>query len=298
MRLGPRPAGSSTAASPKAAQPKPRPKPTTQPKPVPAPPRRRPKSEPQLEEPQLEELLEPEPIQQPAPINDIADPIFGSGQKISSAPAPMPPATAQPGPVDLFESMEPNAYETAYAPPAPIANRPRQQTHRRKSTKNPAGPIMSIISGSMGLIYSLIVAGIHSLVLISFLTVVARNSQTLPGAEMFRGIASGLGLIIALAMIGTCGYSGVYGIIELTGDKRNAKPSKLAGMTCLGFCIVNFVIFFIAMSLLFSMSNNMPSSNEASAAARFGAALVVGLIIQVFYLAIPFFVFMVGVFRK
>ncbi|MDB4778057.1 hypothetical protein OAG68_01220, partial [bacterium] len=242
------------------------------------------------------------PVQQPAPISEMADPIFGSGQKISAAPTPISPVPSQTGPTDLFGSMETESFQSAYAPPAPIPRhqpQPRQVRRQRASGQSVAGPVMSIVSGSLGIIYGLIIAALYGTRIARFLTFLSMMNGNPPLEVVLPGIISIIGLLISLTITGSCGYSAIYGIMELSNDVRNSKPSKLAGIACLIFIIFNIVQFLLALSVLYFMQRQIGDAqfNQPNTMAIV-VALVVSFFISLIFLAIPIFVFCVGVFRK
>ncbi len=295
MRLGPKP---SIPTPPPIAEKKTRPKPApASPQPVPPPSRRTKKPTPAPTA--ITPITPVAPVQQPAPISEMADPIFGSGQKISAVPTPVPSNT---GPNDLFESIETNSYQAAYAPPAPIPRhqpQPRQVRRHGASGKSVAGPVMSIISGSLGIIYGLIITFFYVADISRFITIFSAMNAQIPLGILFAGIIAIIGLMIALTLTGSCGYSAIYGILELSNDVRNSRPSKLAGIACLIFIIFNILLFLLAIAGLYVMKEkigdlrfNQPGTMEII------MTLVLGFIVALIILAIPIFVFFVGVFRK
>jgi hypothetical protein len=243
------------------------------------------------------------PVQPLTPINEVADPIFGTGQKIDSAPAPTPAPTG--GTDDLFGGLEPpppaNPYGTnaAYAPPAPITrpNQPRR-TKRRKH-KSSTGPVMSIISGALGTIYGLVCLAFFGLALIAFVTAVGSAKVTPPPQALFSGISTLVMTLLAMAMTGGCGYSAVTGIMELTNEYRNPGPSSMAGTACIAFTIVTFLLFIVGIIMAVALQADVGRVryNEGNAVGMV-IGFVIAFIILLFFLAIPIFVFCVGHFRN
>lgn len=242
------------------------------------------------------------PVQPPAPIAANPDPIFGSGQKPDSAPAQPISTTGIPEANDLFSSHEqpaPNPFDTAYAPPAPI-QRPQQPRRRRRVSgqKSVAGPTMSIISGVMGLFYGLFCIIIYAIAVVSLIG--DSGAERLPEADrIFRIVSRSILLLFSLAISGSCGHSAVTGIMELTSNKRNPKPSQTAGAVCIAYTGTLILMTVIAIFIAFSMQANV---GQVQYDGTDVAAMIIGILIvfvlQLLFLLVPIFVFCVGHFRN
>lgn len=255
--------------------------------------------------------VQPAPVQPLAPINEIADPIFGSGQKIDSVPPPAPtgiaPASGQP--TDLFSSMEPSApadpyasgFDSAYAPPAPI-QRPRGSARRtrRRSTKSPVGPIFSIISGAMGTIYGLVLCIFYGLAGINFIATLSNINKMSSDQQVsfvVAGIAATISFLLVLAIMFGSGFSFVVGIMELAQNRRDPGPSKLAGTASISFVIVQVILLIVGVGMV--LAGVSASGRQADLPVMAVAiAVILGILFYAMFFAVPIFVFCVGYFRN
>lgn len=252
----------------------------------------------------------PVPIQPLAPINEVPDPIFGTGQKIQPEPGAdlmgigdinSPPAAG--GQDNLFGSMEPpaaaNPYETAYAPPAPITRPNRPRKTRRRSQQSSVGPIMSIISGALGTFYGLGCLFFFGAQMLVFVTAIAGAEVSPPPQALFVGIVAIILLLLSIAMTGGSGYSGVTGILELLNEYRNPGPSQIAGTACISFTALVLIGFVIAIVMAIALQTNVGQVQfDGASVVGMVIGFIIGFIILLLFLAIPIFVFFVGHFRN
>lgn len=241
------------------------------------------------------------PIQPLAPIAEVPDPIFGSGQKLPSTPDAPITSTGIPGADDfLSASSEPNPYEnTAYAPPAPI-ERPRpRRTRKGPVQKSTAGPTMSIVSGIIGTLYGLACVVIFGLAVSLFLAAVSSDKGVPNVDSMFRGITSGILLLLSLGITASCAFSAITGIMELTSNTRNPGPSQTAGTVCITYVIIILLLTFVGIAMAIAMQANIGRIEyDGVDTAAMVIGIVIALAIQFMFILIPLFVFLVGHFRN
>ena len=235
---------------------------------------------------------QPEPVQpipvQPVPIQPVApmpvhqaqpagDPLFGappqSGGSVGDLLGTGAPANDPLG-----------GFHGGYAPPAPVAPQPARQRSRRRSSKNPTGPILSIIGGVAALIFGVTFA----IISIMQLTKAIDGWSTLSNLGALAGNTAGLGSVKSLlvviivtriftalatiAMAAAGGYSLVLGILELTNNYRKSIASQLAltasALYALVLLISKITILVMVTSKLSGLGGIRGRSFSLSAAMR------------------------------
>lgn len=249
--------------------------------------------------------VQPVPVQPvaPAPIHQaqpVGDPLFG----------PPPQAGGSAG--DLLGQAAPPAndplvgFHGGYAPPAPMAHpQPaRKRSRRRSSGGNPAGPILSIIGGVLGLILGVTLAIISIKAMMNLLDVWSMLSDmgvkldsSAKGRLTGAFVLTVLNILAAIAMAGAGGYSLVLGILELTNDYRKSIASKLALIVSAVFSLLVIITMIIN---IVSVSGKSSSLGRMRGRGFSGIRTydVADYVLYAFLLLIiPAFVIFVGIFR-
>ena len=211
----------------------------------------------------------------------------------------------QPGPTDdLFAGMPTSdplggGFESGYSSPAPMAPQPaRRRPAKRRSGRNPTGPILSIVSGSLGTIFAivLVIYSISSAVdFISRISAVLERDATPRAMLVIIAILTVLISLTLLGLIGSCIYSLVLGILELSQDYRKSIASKLTGGLGGLYAILSLailIVFVIQFNQIGSFNIHFNGRSYSN------TSVITGFVLRFFLLLIvPAFLIFVGIFR-
>ena len=241
----------------------------------------------------VQPTVEPAPAQpipvQPVPIQPV-QPV---------APVPIHQAyPADPSYGAPPQSVDPlGGYHGGYAPPpAPMyapqhaGNRPR----KRRSGKNPAGPILSIIGGVVGLILGTTMAIININFMIWWIN--AWSKLGAMGEIVGTFFVYFLNSLATIAMAGAGIYCLVLGILELSNNYRKSIASKLALIIS---AVYAFLVIIMLIINIVHVSSDDPSGGFGDFyRSDFGVSDVIDHVLFAFLLLIiPVYLIFVGIFR-